>query len=188
LCLNKTKLKPKDAAAPIPHKVPTKTLPSGALRTSSPLATETPTPIRAKHAVIQVALDVFSPSISVENIEANIGDVAKVNNIRDAEVSAIPYVKKNELIIWQQIILKPIGDSIFLKFILKTLKQLENIIKMIPISIPLQVSIDQTSISDHLMKRTSGDKINAPILAIPIPLKRFPDKEKFKILPKYYYY
>mgnify|MGYP000677906568 CR=1 FL=1 len=87
-----------------------------------------------------------------------------------------------------EIILKPIGDSIFLKFILKTLKQLENIIKMIPISIPLQVSIDQTSISDHLMKRTSGDKINAPILAIPIPLKRFPDKEKFKILPKYYYY
>ena len=80
-----------------------------------------------------MALDVFSPSINIENIEANIGDVAKVNNIRDAEVSAIPYVKKNELIIWQQIILKPIGDSIFLKFILKTLKQLENIIKMIPI-------------------------------------------------------
>jgi hypothetical protein len=133
LYLNKTKLKPKDAAAPIPHIVPTKTLPSGALRTSSPLATEMPTPIRARHAVIQVALDVFSPSINIENIEANIGDVAKVNNIRDAEVSAIPYVKKNELIIWQQIILKPIGDSIFLKFILKTLKQLENIIKMIPI-------------------------------------------------------
>ena len=67
------------------------------------------------------------------------------------------------------------------------LKQLENKIKMIPISSPLQVSIDQTSISDHLMKRTSGDKINAPILAIPIPLKRFPDKEKFKIFPKYNY-
>jgi len=65
--------------------------------------------------------------------------------------------------------------------------QLENKIKMIPISIPLQVNIDQTSISDHLMKRTSGDKINAPILAIPIPLKRFPDKEKFKIFPKYNY-
>ena len=34
---------------------------------------------------------------------------------------------------------------------------------MIPISIPLQVNIDQTSISDHLIKRTSGDKIKAPI-------------------------
>ena len=29
---------------------------------------------------------------------------------------------------------------------------------------------------------------NAPILAIPIPLKRFPDKEKFKIFPKYNYF
>ena len=57
---------------------------------------------------------------------------------------------------------------------------------MIPISSPLQVSIDQTSISDHLMKRTSGDKIKAPMLAIPIPLKRFPDIEKVKFLPKNY--
>ena len=96
-------------------------------------------------------------------------------------------MKKNELIIWQKIIPKPTGESICLKFVLKILKQLENKIKMIPISIPLQVSIDHTSISDHLMKRTSGDKINAPILAIPIPLKRFPDKEKFKIFPKYNY-
>ena len=45
-------------------------------------------------------------------------------------------------------------------------------------------NIDQTSISDHLMKRVSGDKIKAPILAIPIPLKRFPDIEKVKFLPK----
>jgi|TARA_B100000768_G_scaffold174531_1_gene184946 hypothetical protein len=37
------------------------------------------------------------------------------------------------------------------------------------------------------MKSTSGERINAPILAIPIPLKRFPDKEKFKIFPKYNY-
>tara|TARA_B100001248_G_scaffold123843_1_gene92852 strand:- start:537 stop:647 length:111 start_codon:yes stop_codon:yes gene_type:complete len=34
----------------------------------------------------------------------------------------------------------------------------------------------------------SGDKTNAPIVAIPIPLKRFPDKEKFKIIPKINYY
>ena len=89
--------------------------------------------------------------------------------------------------IWQQIMPKPTGERIFLKLLLKTLKQLENKIKTIPISIPLQVNIDQTSISDHLMKSTSGERINAPILAIPIPLKRFPDKEKFKIFPKYYY-
>jgi hypothetical protein len=54
---------------------------------------------------------------------------------------------------------------------------------MIPISIPLQVNIDQTSISDHLIKRTSGDKIKAPILAIPIPLKRLLDIKSFKIIP-----
>jgi|TARA_S200000501_G_scaffold329458_1_gene330075 hypothetical protein len=36
------------------------------------------------------------------------------------------------------------------------------------------------------MKRTSGDKINAPMLAIPIPLKRFPDIENDKFLPKNY--
>ena len=76
----------------------------------------------------------------------------------------------------------------YLKLFLKILKQLENKIKMTPISSPLQVSIDQTSISDHLIKRTSGDKINAPILAIPIPLKRFPEKEKFKITPRRYYF
>ena len=57
---------------------------------------------------------------------------------------------------------------------------------MTPISIPLQANIDQTSISDHLMKRVSGDKIKAPILAIPIPLKRFPDIENVKFLPKNY--
>ena len=88
--LNKTKLKPNEAAAPIPHIVPIKTLPSGALRTLSPLATEIPTPIRARQAVIQVELFVFSPSMNMENIEAKIGDVAKVNNIKEAEVSAIP--------------------------------------------------------------------------------------------------
>jgi hypothetical protein len=32
------------------------------------------------------------------------------------------------------------------------------------------------------MKRTSGDKIKAPMLAIPIPLKRFPDIENDKFL------
>jgi hypothetical protein len=90
LCLKRTKLRPSDAAAPIPHIVPIKTLPCGALRTSSPFATEIPTPIRAKDAVIQVALDVFSPSINMEKIEAKIGDVAKVNKIKEAEVSAIP--------------------------------------------------------------------------------------------------
>ena len=88
--LNKTKLKPNEAAAPIPHIVPIKTLPSGALRTLSPLATEIPTPIRARQAVIQVELFVFSPSMNMENIDAKIGDVAKVNNIKEAEVSAIP--------------------------------------------------------------------------------------------------
>ena len=88
--LNKTKLKPNEAAATIPHIVPIRTLPSGALRTLSPLATEIPTPIRARQAVIQVELFVFSPSINMENIEAKIGDVAKVNNIKEAEVSAIP--------------------------------------------------------------------------------------------------
>ena len=87
---NKTKLKPKDAAAPIPHIVPIKTLPCGALSTLSPCATEIPTPIRARQAIIQVELVVFSPSINIENIEAKIGDVAKVNNIKEAEVSAIP--------------------------------------------------------------------------------------------------
>ena len=88
--LNKTKLKPKDAAAPIPHIVPIKTLPCGAFSTLSPCATEMPIPMRARHAVIQVELEVFSPSMNIENIEANIGDVAKVNNIKEAEVSAIP--------------------------------------------------------------------------------------------------
>ena len=60
------------------------------MRTLSPLATEIPTPIRARQAVIQVELFVFSPSINMENIEAKIGEVAKVNNIKEAEVSAIP--------------------------------------------------------------------------------------------------
>ena len=41
-------------------------------------------------AVIHVEFVVFSPSINIENIDANIGDVAKVNNIKEAEVSAIP--------------------------------------------------------------------------------------------------
>ena len=40
----------------------------------------------------------------------------------------------------------------------------------------------------NLKNSLSGDKINAPIVAIPIPLKRFPDKEKFKIIPKVNYY
>ena len=88
--LNNTKLKPKDAAAPIPHIVPIKTLPCGALRTFSPLATEIPIPIKARQAVIHVELVVFSLRINIENIDANIGDVANVNNIREAEVSAIP--------------------------------------------------------------------------------------------------
>lgn len=71
----------------------------GALITSLPCITDTPTPIRAKNAVIQVALVVFSLSIKIENKEAKIGDVAKQNKINDTDVSAIPYVKKKELII-----------------------------------------------------------------------------------------
>ena len=55
---------------------------------------------------------------------------------------------------------------------------------MAPISIPLQANIDQTSISDHLINKVSGDKIKAPILAIPIPLKRFLDIKDFKLFPK----
>ena len=55
---------------------------------------------------------------------------------------------------------------------------------MTPISIPLQANIDQTSISDHLINKVSGDKIKAPILAIPIPLKKFPDIKDFKLFPK----
>ena len=55
---------------------------------------------------------------------------------------------------------------------------------MTPISIPLQANIDQTSISDNLINKVSGDKIKAPILAIPIPLKRFPDIKDFKFFPK----
>ena len=88
--LNKTRLKPKDAAAPIPHIVPIKTLPWGAFSTFSPCATEIPTPIKARHAVIQVDLVVFSPRKNIENTDAKIGDVARVNNIKEAEVSAIP--------------------------------------------------------------------------------------------------
>ena len=53
---------------------------------------------------------------------------------------------------------------------------------MTPISIPLQANIDHTSTSDHLINKVSGDKIKAPILAIPIPLKRFPDIENDKFL------
>jgi hypothetical protein len=37
-----------------------------------------------------VDLVVFSPRINIENIDAKIGDVANVNNIKEAEVSAIP--------------------------------------------------------------------------------------------------
>lgn len=55
---------------------------------------------------------------------------------------------------------------------------------MAPISIPLQANIDQTSISDHLINKVSGDKIKAPILAIPIPLKTFLDIKDFKLFPK----
>jgi|TARA_B110000977_G_scaffold82344_1_gene109967 hypothetical protein len=83
---------------------------------------------------------------------------------------------------------RPTGEYIFLYLDLYILKQLENNISIIPISKPRQVNIDQTSISDHLINRVSGDKINAPIDAIPIPLNRLPDIEKFKIIPKYKYY
>jgi hypothetical protein len=49
--------------------------------------------------VIQVELLVFSPRINIEKIEAKIGEVAKQNKINETEVSATPYVKKNELTI-----------------------------------------------------------------------------------------
>ena len=58
-----------------------------------------PTPIRAKKAVIQVDLLVFSPRINIEKIEAKMGEVAKQNKINETDVSATPYVKKNELTI-----------------------------------------------------------------------------------------
>ena len=107
LYLSRTKLKPNVADAPTPHIVPTKTLPWGAFKTSSPLATEIPTPIRAKKAVIHVELVVFSPRINIEKIEAKIGEVAKQNSIRETDVSATPYVKKKELTIWLQMIPRP---------------------------------------------------------------------------------
>ena len=69
----------------------------------------------------------------------------------------------------------------YLKLFLKTLKQLENKIKMTPISSPLQVSIDQTSISDHLIKRTSGDKINAPIQVEIDTLKQLQKVLEYKV-------
>ena len=64
--LRRTRLKPREAEALIPHIAPTNTLPWGALITSLPCITDTPTPIRAKNAVIQVALVVFSLSIKIK--------------------------------------------------------------------------------------------------------------------------
>tara|TARA_B110000444_G_scaffold248541_1_gene272541 strand:- start:2453 stop:2722 length:270 start_codon:yes stop_codon:yes gene_type:complete len=80
---------------------------------------------------------------------------------------------------------RPTGEYIFLYLDLYILKQLENNISIIPISKPRQANIDQTSISDQRINRTSGDKINAPIKAIPIPLKKLLDKNKFKTIPNY---
>ena len=87
LYLSRTKLKPNVADAPTPHIVPTKTLPWGAFKTSSPLATEIPTPIRAKKAVIHVELVVFSPRINIEKI------VKEHSNFR-ALISKHPMVSK----------------------------------------------------------------------------------------------
>ena len=53
--------------------------------------------INAKNAVIHVEDVVFSLRIKIENIEANIGEVARQNKINDTEVSATPYVKNIEL-------------------------------------------------------------------------------------------
>ena len=106
------------AAAPIPHTVPMKTLPWGAFKTFSPFATEIPTPINAKNAVIHVEDVVFSLRIKIENIEANIGEVARQNKINDTEVSATPYVKNIELNIWDKIIQIPTLEKTFLKFYL----------------------------------------------------------------------
>ena len=106
------------AAAPIPHTVPMITLPWGAFKTFSPFATEIPTPINAKNAVIHVEDVVFSLRIKVENIEAKIGEVARQNKINDTEVSATPYVKNIELNIWDKIIAMPIGEKTFKKFCL----------------------------------------------------------------------
>ena len=66
-------------------------------KTFSPFATDIPTPINAKNAVIHVEDVVFSLRIKIENIEANIGEVARQNKINDTEVSATPYVKNIEL-------------------------------------------------------------------------------------------